>query len=225
IRTMGLTTDMRWHWSTALLWLLLFGLESEAGNVYLDETMRVNLGIETAPVSEITPVQPVRTWVKIVKRAGTEGSVGQGWIHTSFSTLVAQGLPVRKVGGQTSLGRVVSIGRPYSTRPDHRPLKVRFDRSTTFTAGQTVSIEVVAPSDGDGVAVPLSAAIYTGGKWLVFAVNGEEFAPVEIEVGGVWDGYVNVLDGLYLSDIVVTSGVRQLWTAASSPDQGARLLD
>jgi hypothetical protein len=106
---------------------------------------------------------------------------------------------------------------------------VRVDRAA-FTATQRVDAiftiqQQPAPKIGEFVelaltgeshsalVVPRSAVLDTATGTFAYVVNGENYLRTSVKTGGHSGDFVEITDGLYSGDVVVTTPVSQLWLA------------
>jgi multidrug efflux pump subunit AcrA (membrane-fusion protein) len=62
-------------------------------------------------------------------------------------------------------------------------------------------------------SIPKSALLTTAEGTFVYAENDEYFLRTPVQVGAVNENHVEIIDGLYTGDVVVTTPVMSLWLA------------
>jgi membrane fusion protein, heavy metal efflux system len=73
-------------------------------------------------------------------------------------------------------------------------------------------VDLVVRPGSEVVAVPIEAIIDDGAEKFVFVKNGNEFVRQDVATGTSDDRYIEITDGLYPGDLVVTDGNRQIYT-------------
>lgn len=85
-------------------------------------------------------------------------------------------------------------------------------------------VAIVVGSNPESIAVRVNAVIKDGPDKFVFVENGEFYEKIDVVTGLSDDIYVEILDGLYPGDIVVTQGNHQLLAVTTRP-QAAGVQD
>jgi hypothetical protein len=80
----------------------------------------------------------------------------------------------------------------------------------TPAVGTTISLTLRAPAR-EGVAVPRAAVLRSATGTFVYVVNGAYLLRTPVQTGASDGEYIEILDGLYAGDVVVTAAVEQLW--------------
>ena len=73
-------------------------------------------------------------------------------------------------------------------------------------------IALVVNPNREVIAIPIDAIIDDGVEKFVFVKNGDEFVRQDVATGMSDDRYIEITDGLYPGDKVVTDGNRQIYT-------------
>lgn len=84
------------------------------------------------------------------------------------------------------------------------------DAGRRFVELETAEITAPAAGDGDRTRVPADALLRTARGDFVYVANGAWFIRTPVEVGATADGRIEIIDGLYEGDTIVTRGVRAL---------------
>lgn len=130
----------------------------------------------------------------------------------------------------------VKLGQYARVRPDAYPDMV-FDGSVSFIASQIdpdkralrvwvsvnnkegllkseffAKVDLVLNPGSEVLTVPVEAIIDDGAEKFVFVKNGNEFVRQDVATGMSDDRYIEITDGLYPGDQVVTDGNRQIYT-------------
>ena len=73
-------------------------------------------------------------------------------------------------------------------------------------------VDLVVGPGGEVLSVPVEAIIDDGAEKFVFVKNGNQFVRQDVATGMSDDRYIEITDGLYPGDQVVTDGNRQIYT-------------
>lgn len=90
--------------------------------------------------------------------------------------------------------------------------------------GMFGTVAIVVGSNPEAIAVRINAVMKDGPDEFVFVENGEFYEKLDVVTGFSDDIYIEILDGLYPGDIVVTQGNHQLLAVATRP-QAAGVQD
>ncbi|MCX6952178.1 MAG: hypothetical protein NTV51_08430 [Verrucomicrobia bacterium] len=101
-------------------------------------------------------------------------------------------------GGEAANGRVDAV--------------FALERAPTHVVGDFVTLALNAVPR-TVLTVPRSALLDSAAGSFVYVVNGEFYLRAAIKVGARSADFVEITDGLYAGDLVVTSPVEQLWLA------------
>lgn len=108
--------------------------------------------------------------------------------------------------------KLVRIDRSTVTATRLVDLIVALDRTDTPAIGDFVEV-VFAAEPTTVLAVPSSALLDGAAGTFVYVVNGEHYLRTPVKTGARTADFVEITDGLYASDVVVTVPVEQLWLA------------
>lgn len=73
-------------------------------------------------------------------------------------------------------------------------------------------VDLIVGSNSEVLAVPVDAIIDDGAEKFAFVKNGNQFIRQEVATGMSDDRFIEITDGLYPGDQVVTDGNRQIYT-------------
>ncbi|WNZ27346.1 efflux RND transporter periplasmic adaptor subunit [Leptolyngbya sp. NK1-12] len=130
---------------------------------------------------------------------------------------VAIGQPVRiTVAGMPSRsfqGRVTVMGAVVEGENRVVPVKAEIANSeSVLKPGMFAEMEVLTDrSSAPVVAIPSSALVEMNGKSIVYVQNGNAYQPVEVTVGQTSGEWLEIRDGLFEGDRVVTQRATQLY--------------
>jgi hypothetical protein len=106
--------------------------------------------------------------------------------------------------------KLVRIDRSTESATRLVDLIVALDRTDTPAIGDFVEV-VFAAEPTAVLAVPGSALLDGATGTFVYVVNGEHYLRTPVKTGARTEDFVEITDGLYAGDVVVTSPVEQLW--------------
>jgi hypothetical protein len=139
-----------------------------------------------------------------------------GWLSAEKAAHIRPGqevaLRVDSLGGATlEKGVVKRVEKsPYATLGD---FEVVVETAAPLATGTRLNATFRAPA-GDAVpAVPRSALLKTAEGWFVYAINESFYLRTAVKVGAMNNELVEITDGLYAGDQIVTSPVNDLWMA------------
>ena len=99
--------------------------------------------------------------------------------------------------------------------PEKRTLRVWVsidNKEGLLKPGFFARVDLVVRPGGEVLAVPVGAIIDDGAEKFVFVKNGSRFVRQDVATGLSDDSYIEITDGLYPGDQVVTDGNRQIYT-------------
>ena len=92
-------------------------------------------------------------------------------------------------------------------------LEVTVTTTDTLSPGSQLKGTVEIPANGSVAAVPISALLKTAEGSFVYTVNGSFYVRSPVKTGVSNDQFVEITDGLYSGDEIVTTPVMSLWMA------------
>ena len=177
----------------------------------LTDEMAKSIGLQVAEVSE-EKIAPMFTVSLQATQSGNEVS---GWLTAEQAARIQPGMAVElrgdKSDAQPMKGSVQRIEKaPYATLGD---FDLSVQTSAPLDAGTSVRATFRLPAGEATAAVPRSALLTTAEGQFVYAKNGKFFVRTPVKVGAMSEGHVEITDGLYSGDEVVTAPVMSLWLA------------
>lgn len=155
--------------------------------------------------------------------AASKISFATAALDQSQSTNLVRGQAVNvmaKAGPLTGrVSEINSIGGPGATR---EVLVSIDDEKHILQVGEKVSVTVALGKERSAVVIPKSALLRTAEGAFVYTVNGDYFLRAPIKTGVAQDGIVEITDGLYSGDQVVTTSVMTLWMAELQSIRGGK---
>jgi len=116
------------------------------------------------------------------------------------------------------LSRLVSVGRVVDSQSRTFPVIYQVDnRDRSIAIHQALHVRLLTKASGAAPAVPESALVDDGGRPVIFIQeSGEAFLRRPVKLGIREGGYVQVLEGVFPGERVVTRGAHLIRLAAMS---------
>jgi multidrug efflux pump subunit AcrA (membrane-fusion protein) len=172
----------------------------------LTEKMSKAIGLEVEDVGEVK----VASVISLNVSAETQSSA-TGWVTPEQAKAIRPGVEVELHGDTTFKGTVEKI--------EVNPLGIMGDSEITIITAEELTVgkplkAVLRQPAGDAVAVvPTAALLKTAEGSFVYAVNGDFYVRTPVKTGVTDDKFVEITDGLYAGDQIVTTPVMSLWMA------------
>jgi membrane fusion protein, heavy metal efflux system len=134
---------------------------------------------------------------------------------------IGQAVQVKVVGDNTSyVGKVTAIGATIDSTTRVVPVKAEINNAQgKLKVGMFADLEVISDRASQSViAVPIASVVESNGKQLVFVQNGTKYQPVEVKLGRTSGDLVEVQDGLFEGDLVVTQRANQIYAQSLRGD-------
>lgn len=176
----------------------------EGKGVALTALMAQSIRLQTAEVQE-EKIAPAFTLSLQAMQRGTEAS---GWLTADQAARVQPGMEV-EIG--TAKGSVLRIEKAaYATLGD---FEVTVQTAAPIEAGSAITATFRFPAGDAVTAIPKAALLTTAEGTFVYAKNDEFYLRTPVKVGARNGDHVEITDGLYAGDEVVTTPVMSLWLA------------
>ena len=169
------------------------------GLKFLPETAAA-IGLKTAPVEEHAVPRSLPVTAQVLD-SGPPASLSASVAASDADWLEKTALLDAKL---------VRIDRATASTTGLADLTLSVNRSG-LTAGEYVPLTLTAKEASPVVAVPKSAVLHSAGGTFVYAVSGDYLVRTPVKTGAESDAFVEITDGLYSGDIIVTTPVEQLW--------------
>ena len=177
--------------------------------VSLTDEMKKAIGFQTAEVTE----EEVPSTLSIDFTA-TGSQSASGPITAPQAAIIKPGMEMKLAGEGLApelIGIVGSIDKiPFGAAGD---LEVTISTSHPLTQGINFKGIISVPATGSVTAVPAAALLKTAEGTFVYAVNGQFYVRTPVKTGASSDKLVEITDGLYSGDQIVTTPVMSLWMA------------
>ena len=173
----------------------------------LTEEMSKSIGLQTADVEEQKIAS--RLQFTLLPRPGTNEATG--WLKAGQAEKIQTGADVEVSSQPGKKGKVKSVEKQVlSTLMDYEITVVTED---PLAAGAEVQASVLLPEAEAAASIPRSALLSTAEGHFVYAKNGKFYYRMGVTVGAMNENHVEITEGLYAGDEVVTTPVMSLWMA------------
>ena len=177
------------------------------------------LGIATAEVQSATVTPDVPPAVVQIYRAASEGSAPHGksfgscFLKSPEAKLLSAGQAFELHGGGSVFAASVATVKPADGSGLAEVLVTIDDPKAELRAGGFLEARLAGRAGArPGVTVvPVSSVVDSVRGPFVYAVNGGSFLRTPVKPGARQAGVVEILDGLFEGDVVVTNGAPGLW--------------
>ncbi len=191
------------------------------GVIVTDETRNI-LGIEVADLTDHQVPNRIPLTVQVFggrhrHLSDSEDHTGcdvhgSGFISVDSAAVVKPGQSVELFQGTNATlgGLVLTVQRAIALGESEIVIGVS-NAMAALRPGEFVPARILLPRDEAVPAIPESALLRTSEGNFVYAVNGDAYFRTAVKVGSEADGWVEITDGLYEGDRVVTRPVQTLW--------------
>jgi cobalt-zinc-cadmium efflux system membrane fusion protein len=134
---------------------------------------------------------------------------------------IGQSVQIKVSGDNTSfVGKVTAIGTTVDSTTRVVPVKAAINNAQgKLKVGMFADLEIISDRASQPViAVPIASVIESNGKQLVFVQNGTKYQPVEVKLGRTSSDLVEIQDGLFEGDLVVTQRANQIYAQSLRGD-------
>jgi len=182
--------------------------------------------VENLKIREGFYVKPGDTLMSI-------GALDEVWVEVDIlekqASLISLNQPVKMkldyAPGKTWDGLVDFIHPTLDAMTRTLKVRLRFENSDkALKPNMYASITIDAVAENSTLVVPAEAVIRTGNSnRVVLALGNGMFKSVDVALGYLYDDYIEVLDGLVLGDVVVTSAQFLLDSESSKTSDFTRM--
>jgi hypothetical protein len=165
------------------------------------------LGLKMADVEEKEISYDLTLHVQIFDVSPEEKALGSAWLPQEDAEKLAAGNPVELEHGYR--GKIVSIAGKLNQLTE-AILEIE-DKEATLKSGKFLTGTVEIKSDGEVVVVPKEAVVKSAEGTFAYVDNAGWTIRTEVEIGAEQNEFVEIVDGLYTGDVVVTAPVMTLW--------------
>lgn len=190
------------------------------GVTLTDETRKI-LNVQTADVTEEALPQNIKLNIQIfnekhriedldIDHTGCDLH-GSGFLTQDKAVLVEPKQSVKIVTAQKEVldGFVVKVQKQLTQ--SEAEVIVGVTTESTLKEGEFVSATISIPRNTPVTVIPSSAVLRAAEGTFVYVVNGSAFYRTSVKLGSETENKIEVTDGLYAGDQVVTKPVETLW--------------
>jgi hypothetical protein len=165
------------------------------------------LGFKTSDVEEKVFTSKLSLQAQIFDVTPEEKAIASAWLPQEDSEKLTISAAVTLERGYK--GKILRIASKLNGQAE--VLIEIEDKGKALKSGKFLTATVEIASDGEVVVVPKSAVINSSEGAFAYVDNGGWTTRTSVEVGAEQDGQIEIIDGLYAGDIIVTSPVMTLW--------------
>ena len=194
----GHAHDEHAHEESAAAGILQTTFKEGVGITFPEETSKA-LGLTTVEAEEKT----LPFTLSLTAQIFDAGPPALGSV--SVSTKTAEAIASKNISG----ARLVRVDRGAASVTGEADLILSLDSKQAV--GDFVSLTLTSENNEPAVVVPKSALLRTTEGTFVYVLNGKSFLRTAVKLGRTFPDQVEIADGLYAGDSVVSRPVEQLW--------------
>jgi len=191
------------------------------GVIVTEETKKL-LGVEVADVTERKLPNQIRLTVQVfgekhhhLLNPGDHTGCdvhGSGYIADNTTAVVKAGQPVEILKSTNAPlgGVVVAVQKALALGESEIVIGVS-NATATLKPGEFIPARINLPREEAVPVIPQPALLRTSEGTFVYAVNGDAYFRTAVKTGSEADGWVEITDGLFAGDQVVTRPVETLY--------------
>ncbi len=176
--------------------------------ISLTDEMKKSIGLMVVEVGEEEIVSSIQ--FDLTTTASREA---QGSVSADHAALIKSGMEIQLSSENSPAikGTVRSVDKiPFGMPGD---VEVTVTTTDALAEGSGWKGAVQIPPTGSVTTVPVSALLKTAEGSFVYTVNGQFYVRAPVKTGAANDKMVEITDGLYAGDQIVTTPVMSLWMA------------
>ena len=176
--------------------------------VSLTDEMKESIGLTVVEVGEEEIVSSIQ-----LDLTPTVSHEAQGTVSAEQAALIKSGMEIQLASANSPAinGRIRGVEKiPFGL---HGDVEATVTTTDPLAAGSGWKGVVKIPSVGSVTTVPASALLKTAEGSFVYTVNGQFYVRTPVKTGLANDKLVEITDGLYSGDQIVTTPVMSLWMA------------
>ena len=196
---------------------------SAKNGLHVPGDTRLSLGLKTVEVTE--QKVPARLDVQLrVYHEGKESILASATVTPEEAKALKRGQVVRvRANGANLTGSVTSVDDRLQKATGMAEVLVELARSNGApSVGVFLSANVTLESEATVVAIPRAALLECSDGHSVYTVSGESFVRTPVKVGAISGDLVEIKDGLYAGDQVVSQPVMSLWMTELAAVKGGQ---
>lgn len=186
----------------------------EGHGIAFHDKLRHSIDLKIAEVGEEKVASEVTAQLHVVQGAAEGGVEANAWLNEEKASRIKVGQEVEyqaEGAPAPETGVVVRMEKsPYATLGDY---EVIVKTKSPFGTGTRLTAIFRTPAGDPVPAVSSAALLKTAEGDFVYTVNEQFFLRTPVKVGAKNKDLVEITEGLYAGDQVVTSPVNSLWMA------------
>lgn len=167
------------------------------------------LGLEMADVDEQDITRTLTLQARIFDTSTKGKALASAWLPATDAEPLSPGRPVEL--GDARMGEVLSVASQINGQSEVT-LSID-DAEEELKVGKFLTASIRLPSDGPVTVVPSEAIIKSAEGAFAYVDNGGWTVRTPVEIGTEAGGKIEIVDGLYFGDRIVTKPVMSLWMA------------
>ena len=193
--------------------------------VTLTAEMKLAIGLKTAEVAEAPVAASCVVSLQVVPAhelapaaltpESATSTQATGWLTASQAAWVKAGLPAA-LRAETDDAKAYTGAIAHVEPAAHVTLgdfAVTVTTSAPLPVGTRLLMTCHAPPGAAVTAIPRSALLKTAEGCFAYTINGPSYLRTPVKIGAMNEDLVEITDGLYAGDEIVTTPVMQLWLA------------
>lgn len=165
------------------------------------------LGLKLADVEEKVINHKLTIQAQVFQTASEGQALASAWLPQEDTEILSEGMSVSL--DQGFRGKVVTIASRLNQQAE---LLIEIaDEEMKLRSGKFLEGIIEVSSESEVVAIPSKAVIKSAEGAFAYVDNGGWTVRTEVSLGAEDAGMVEVIDGIYSGDLVVTSPVMTLW--------------
>ena len=184
---------------------------------------RLSLGLKIVEVTEQKVPATLDVQLRVYQ-AGKESILASATVTPEEAKALKRGQTVRaRSNGVDLTGSVTSVNDQLQKATGMAEVLVEFnDTSNSPAVGAFLSASAALESAATVVAIPRAALLESSDGHSVYTVSGEHLVRAPVKVGAVSGDLVEITDGLYSGDQVVSQPVMSLWMTELAATKGGQ---
>ena len=173
----------------------------------LTDEMARSIGLQTAEVTE----EQITATLSLSLRPVPGGNESSGWLPAVEAEKFQPGAVLELATSPSQKATVIRVEKPAFATASESEIIVRVEPPLVEAAEVRAMLRL--PAGAAVATIPASALLSTAEGKFVYARNGKFFVRTPVKVGAVSADHVEIADGLYSGDEVVSTPVMSLWMA------------
>ena len=165
------------------------------------------LGLEMADVDEQEITRTLTLQAQIFDTTPVGSALASAWLPSVDAALLSSGLTAELEENQ--IGKVQAMTSQINDQSEVI-LSIE-DPKNELKTGKFLTALLRLPSDGPVTVVPSDTVIKSAEGAFAYVDNGGWTVRTSVEIGTEADGMIEIIDGLYFGDRIVTKPVMALW--------------